>query len=81
MTDFILNHFLGLDDLRSFVNNYSDSPLKCTALFQLGSHEAQSGMQDEAYANLNQYISDCPNDPLCARGQVDAAKSEGEYFR
>ncbi len=40
MTEFILSHFLGLDDLRSFVNNYSDSSSKCTALFQLGNHEA-----------------------------------------
>jgi ABC-type branched-subunit amino acid transport system substrate-binding protein len=70
MTEFVLNHFLGLDDLRSFVTNYSDSPLKCTALFQLGSHEAQAGMQQEAYDHLSRFVLQCPGDASVSAAQT-----------
>jgi ABC-type branched-subunit amino acid transport system substrate-binding protein len=70
MTEFVLNHFLGLDDLQSFVTNYSDSPLKCTALFQLGNREAQAGLQQEAYDHLNHFVQQCPNDASAASAQT-----------
>lgn len=70
MTGFILDHFLGMDDLRSFVNNYSDSPFRCKALYQLGAHEAQAGMQDEAFQHLNNYLTDCPKDESVAAAQA-----------
>jgi outer membrane PBP1 activator LpoA protein len=70
MTKFILNQLLGLDDLRSFVTNYSDSPLICTALFQLGSHEAQAGQQPEAYDHLSHFIQQCPADPSVPAAQT-----------
>ncbi len=70
MTGFVLDHFLGLDDLRSFVNNYSDSPYRCKALYQLGAHEAQAGMQDEAFQHLNNYLTDCPKDDSVQAAQA-----------
>jgi ABC-type branched-subunit amino acid transport system substrate-binding protein len=70
MTEFVLNHFLDLNDLKSFVGNYSDSPLKCTALFQLGNHEAQSGLQAEAYDHLTRFTQQCPNDASVSAAQT-----------
>jgi len=70
MTEFVISHFLGLDDLKSFVNNYSESSSKCSALFQLGNREAQVGLQTEAYDHLNNFIQQCPNDPSVSAAQT-----------
>jgi ABC-type branched-subunit amino acid transport system substrate-binding protein len=69
MMEFILGYSMSQDDLRSFVANYSNSPMNCFALFQLGSHESQAGMQTEAIDHLNSYIQQCPEAP-----SVGAAK-------
>jgi len=70
MTEFVITHFLGLDDLKSFVTNYSDSSSQCSALFQLGNKEAQAGLQTEAYDHLNNYIRQCPNDASVGAAQT-----------
>jgi len=70
MMDFILTYSLGLEDLKSYVANYPDSPLRCSALFQLGSKEAQGGFQNEAIEHLNQFIQQCPQHPSATAAQL-----------
>ncbi len=70
MMEFILTYSLGLDDLKSFVANYPDSSMNCFALFQLGSHEAQAGMQAEAVEHLNSFAQQCPQHPSASAAQL-----------
>jgi len=70
MMDFMLSFSLNLDDLKSYVNNYPDSPLQCSALFQLGSHEAQAGIQNDAIGHLNQFVQQCPQHPSVSAAQL-----------
>ncbi len=70
MMDFILQYSLSLDGLRRYVQNYPDSPLRCPALFQLASHEAQGGLQSDAIENLNQFLQQCPQDPSAGAAQL-----------
>ncbi len=60
MMEFVLGYSLGIEDLKRFVENYPDSPLNCFALFQLGSREAQSGLQAQAIEHLNTFGEQCP---------------------
>lgn len=70
MMDFILQYSLGLDDLKRYVQNYPDSPLHCSAMFQLAGHEAQAGMQSDAIEQLNQFLQQCPQDPSVGAAQL-----------
>ena len=70
MMDFILQYSLSLDDLKRYVVNYPDSPLQCSALFQLASHEVQEGMQTEAVDHLNKFLEQCPQHPMAAQAQL-----------
>ena len=70
MMDFILDYSLSLDDLKHYVANYPDSPLFCSALFQLGSHEAQGGYQSDSIEHLNQFLQQCPQHPSVAAAQL-----------
>jgi len=70
MMDFILAYSLNMDDLKKFVENYPDSPLQCSALFQLGSHEAQAGIQSDAIEHLNQFVQQCPQNPSVSAAQM-----------
>jgi len=70
MMEFMLSYSLSLEDLKSFVSNYPDSPLKCSALFQLGSRESQSGMQSEAMEHLNEFTQQCPQHPSFSAAQL-----------
>ncbi len=70
MMDFMLSYSLNLDDLKRFVDNYPDSPLQCSALFQLGSHEAQAGIQNDAIEHLNKFVQQCPQNPSVSAAQL-----------
>ncbi len=70
MMEFILTYCLSLEDLESFVANYPDSPEKCTALFQLGSKEAQGGDSEKAQDHLGQFIQQCPQHPSVSAAQL-----------
>ena len=70
MMEFMLSYSLGLSDLKSYVENYPDSPLHCTALFQLAGHEDQGGLTDSALEHLNQLLQQCPQDPSAAAAQL-----------
>src|SRR6185369_11943964 len=70
MTEFVVNYFLSLEDLRSFVKNYPNSPSKCSALFQLGNHEVQSSSLFEASAHLNEFLKSCPKHPSASSAQL-----------
>ena len=70
MMDFMLTYSLSLADLKSYVENYPDSPLHCSALFQLASHEDQGGMNDEALEHLNLFLQQCPADPSAEAAQL-----------
>ena len=70
MMDFMLQYSLSLDDLKRYVANYPNSPLQCTALFQLANHEIQSGMQSEAIDHLNKFLQQCPQHPSAAAAQL-----------
>ncbi len=78
MMEFILSYCLSLEDLRSFVANYPDSPGKCTALFQLGSKESLGGTNEEALDHLGQFVQQCPQHPAVASAQllIQAMKSQ-----
>src|SRR5579871_1987724 len=70
MMDFILTYSLSLDDFKHFVENYPNSPLQCSALFQLASKEAQGGFQNESVEHLNQFLQQCPQHPSVAAAQL-----------
>jgi len=70
MMEFMIQYSLSLDDLRSFVANYPNSPLKCSTLFELGSHEAQNGDTSEAVQTLNSFIQQCPQHPSVSTAQL-----------
>ncbi len=70
MMDFMLSFSLNLEDLKRYVENYPDSPLQCSALFQLGSHEAQAGIQSDAIEHLNQFVQQCPQNPSVSAAQL-----------
>ncbi len=70
MMEFMLSYSLGLEDLKSYVENYPDSPMNCFALFQLGSREAQSGLQGDAIEHLNRFTGDCPQSPSLGAAQL-----------
>lgn len=70
MMDFILSYSMNLDDLARYVANYPNSPVLCTALFQLGSHEAQSGLQAGAQEHLNQFLQQCPQHASAPAAQL-----------
>jgi ABC-type branched-subunit amino acid transport system substrate-binding protein len=78
MMDFILDYSLSLDDLKSYVANYPDSPLLCSALFQLGSREDQGGYQTDAIEHLNQFLQQCPRHPSVAAAQMLLQKLQSE---
>ncbi len=70
MMEFILTYSLSLEDLKRYVANYPNSPLICPALFQLGSREAQAGLQADAISHLNPYTQQCPDDPSYSSAQL-----------
>ncbi len=70
MMDFMLSYSLNLEDLKRYVDNYPDSPLQCSALFQLGSHEAQAGIQNDAIEHLNKFVQQCPQHPSVSAAQL-----------
>ncbi len=70
MTEFVVNYFLNLEDLRSFVKNYPNSSSKCSALFQLGNHEVQSSFSSDASAHLTQFLKECPKHPSAQSAQL-----------
>ncbi len=70
MMEFLMGYSLNLEDLRSFVTNYPNSPLKCTALFQLGSHEAQAGLQTEAIDHLSAFVQQCGSHPSLSSARL-----------
>jgi len=78
MMEFILTYCLSLEDLKSYVVNYPNSPEKCTALFQLGNKEAQGGSSEEALDHLGQFVNQCPQHPSIASAQLlmQALKSQ-----
>ena len=78
MMQFILSYSLGLADLRSYVANYPDSPMNCFALFQLGSREAQAGMNSDAIDQLNAFALRCPQDPFLAQAQMLLQSLQGQ---
>ncbi|HUO58640.1 MAG TPA: penicillin-binding protein activator [bacterium] len=78
MMQFILSYSLGLEDLRSYVANYPNSPVNCFALFQLGSREAQAGMNSDAIDQLNAFAQRCPQDPSLAQAQMLLQSLQGQ---
>jgi ABC-type branched-subunit amino acid transport system substrate-binding protein len=68
--EFMLAYSLSLADLQNFTTNYPDSPLKCSALFSLGSREAQSGKQNQAYEHLTEFTRQCPRHPSMEAAQL-----------
>lgn len=70
MMEFILTYSLTMEDLSRFVENYPDSPSKCSALFQLGSKEAQAAQQSDSIAHLNQFIQQCPQHSMVPSAQL-----------
>ncbi len=70
MMDFMLSYSLNLEDLKRYVDNYPNSPLQCSALFQLGSHEAQAGIQNDAIEHLNKFLQQCPQHPSVSAAQL-----------
>ncbi len=63
MTDFVLQYALSTAELRSFLENYPDSPARCTALFQLGRRESEDRLGGEAVESLKRFVQECPQDP------------------
>ncbi|HVZ79691.1 MAG TPA: penicillin-binding protein activator [bacterium] len=70
MMDFILAYSLGIDDLKKYIQNYPDSPVRCSAQFQLASREAQAGIQGEAIDHLNRFLQQCPQHPSAPSAQL-----------
>lgn len=70
MMEFMLSYSLGFDDLKRFVANYPDSSMNCFALFQLGSREAQSGLQGDAIEHLNSFVENCPQNASLGAAQM-----------
>ena len=70
MMEFMLANSLSLSDLQDFTTNYPDSPLKCSALFYLGSREAQSGKQSQAVEHLTEFTQNCPRHPSVEAAQL-----------
>ena len=70
MMDFILSYSLKVDDLKNYVAHYPNSPLICTALFQLGSRESQAGQPTGAQEHLNQFVQQCPQHESVGSAQL-----------
>ncbi len=70
MMEFILTYSLSLDELKRYVANYPNSPLICSALFQLGSREAQAGFQADAISHLTPYLQQCSDDPSASSARL-----------